>query len=312
MTILLHIVILVIGFLLLIKGADLFIDGAAGIAAYYGISQMIIGLTIVAMGTSAPEAAISITSAIKGSDGLAIGNVIGSNITNVLLILGITAVIRPITVKEGTNKFELPLVTGVTVLLGVLGYAGGRLSRADGVIFLAVFAAFLCSLFFRNKRETEEKEDEAVIRSRIFLIILITAGIAMCIIGSRMIVNSATWIARTCGVSERIIGLTIVAVGTSLPELVTCIVAAVKNKSDIALGNILGSNIFNILFVLGMSVVIKPLPFDSSFFIDLGVCLFSSLLLLLSSVNKKKTVSKLSGSVFLLFFAVYYIWLFIS
>lgn len=312
---LLHIVILVAGFILLIKGADFFVDGAAGIAAIYGISQMIIGLTIVAMGTSAPEAAISIYSAVKGSAGLAIGNVVGSNIINIILILGVTAMIAPLTVKKGLNVFEMPVVIGVTILLGVLGLIGHRLSRVDGIIFLALFACYLTALFIKNGKENpevEEHEEHAVIRSKKFLIFMLLAGIVMIVLGSNFIVNSATWIAKACGVSDRVIGLTIVAIGTSLPELVTCIVAATKKKSDIALGNILGSNLFNILFVLGMSVTIMPLPFENEFLPDMAICLLSSVLLLVFACNKKKTLNKIHGAIFLIMFAVYYLWIFME
>ncbi len=311
MQILLHIVILILGFVFLIKGADFFVDGAAGIAAKFGVSQLVIGLTIVAMGTSAPEAAVSIISAINHSDGLAIGHVIGSNIMNILLILGVTAVIAPLAMQASTIRIEIPFMIFVTLVMGLLGFSGSSLSRIDGIIFLVLFGVYLAYLFIKNKKDNIEREDSALIRSNRILIGLLIAGIVMILLGSEGVVRSATWIAETAGISERTIGVTIVALGTSLPELVTCIVAATKNKADIAVGNIVGSNIFNILFVLGVSAVIMPLDYEKIFLADTGVCLFAPVLLLVFAHNRKKTISRIGGIVFLVFYAIYYTWVFI-
>ena len=312
MLVILHVVILIAGFFLLIKGADLFVDGAAGIAAKSGVSQLIIGLTIVAMGTSAPEAAVSIISAIDHSAGLAIGNVVGSNTMNILLILGVTAIISPLAMAKETTKIDIPFVVFSTVALGVLGIIGGSLSRIDGIILFILFILYMSYLFRQNKRNENEKEAEVLIRSNKVLIGLLIAGIAMILLGSELVVKAATWIAMTCGMSERTIGLTIVAIGTSLPELVTCIVAATKNKADIAVGNIIGSNIFNILFVLGISSMITPLEYGREFLADTSVCLLAPILLLVFSMNKKRTLSRAGGAVLVGLYGVYFIWLFIS
>ena len=312
MLIILHVVILIVGFVLLIKGADFFVDGAAGIAAKSGVSQLIIGLTIVAMGTSAPEAAVSIISSINHSAGLAIGNVLGSNTMNVYLILGVTAVIMPLLMARETVRFDIPFVIIATIVLGLLGLTDNSLSRIDGVILFAMFLIYLGYLFRQNKKNEVEKEPDVLIRSNTVLIGLLVAGIAMILIGSECVVKSASWIAATCGMSERTIGLTIVAIGTSLPELVTCIVAATKNKADIAVGNIIGSNIFNILFVLGIAAMVYPLEYGMEFLADTIICLSAPVLLLLFTLNKKKTLTRIGGAVFLACYGCYFIWVFIS
>ena len=311
MQILLHVVILILGFVLLIKGADFFVDGAAGIAAKFGVSQLVIGLTIVAMGTSAPEAAVSIISAINHSVGLAIGNVIGSNIMNIFLILGVTAVIAPLAMQVSTIRVEIPFVIFATFIVGVLGFAGHSISRIDGILLLLLFGVYLAYLFIKNRKDDIEKEDSALIRSNRILLGLLIAGIVMILLGSECVVRSASWIAETAGISERTIGITIVALGTSLPELVTCIVAATKNKADIAVGNIIGSNIFNLLFILGISSLITPLDYDPVFLADTGVCILAPVLLLVFAQNRKKTVSRVGGIVFLVCYAIYYTWVFI-
>ena len=255
------VVLLVVGFVMLIKGADWFVEGASKIADRFGIPQLVIGLTIVAMGTSAPEAAVSIASALKGSAEITIGNVLGSNILNVLVILGMTAVVRAIAVQKSTIKYEIPFTIFVTVLLGVLGLSDGVISRAEGVVFWAFFIVYLLYLFKMAKdgqQEAEETKKEEKKDSMLKLILLVIIGVVLIVFGSDVSVEAATDLAKIFGMSERLIGLTIVALGTSLPELVTSVTAAIKGKADIAVGNIVGSNLFNILFVVGTTALITP------------------------------------------------------
>ena len=251
---------LVAGFVLLVKGADFFVDGAVGIAARFGIPQLVIGLTIAAMGTSMPEAAVSITSALKGSAGITVGNVVGSNIMNILVILGLTAVITPIAVQRSTRRFEIPGMIAVSVLFLVFGYTGGEIVRFEGIIMWLVFIGYLGYLLWiakNNKAEESGEEDKKW--SLPVQLIAIVGGIAAIVLGSDLAVDGATAIAKAFGMSDRIIGLTIVAFGTSLPELVTSVTAARRGKADIAIGNIVGSNIFNILFVAGTTALILSL-----------------------------------------------------
>lgn len=268
--IILQIVILALGFVFLVKGADWFVDGAASIATKFGIPQLIIGLTIVAMGTSAPEAAVSITAAAAGNADITIGNVVGSNILNIFVILGLTALVNPVVVQKSSLIVDIPVVIGITAMIFVMGL-DGSISRFDAVIMLIVFVSYLLYLIWDAKRskalglETNEDSEEiknlSLPKSLIFTVI----GLALIVAGSNCVVEGATFIAEKAGLSERFIGLTIVALGTSLPELFTSVTAAMKKNSDIAVGNILGSNIFNILFVVGLSGLIIPVPFQNAF-----------------------------------------------
>lgn len=313
MELFLQIVLLIIGFAMLIKGADLFVDGAAGVADRFGIPQIIIGLTIVAFGTSAPEAAVSITSALKGSAELAVGNVLGSNILNVLIILGLTAVIRPVKMQTQTYKYELPFVMFSTVLVAVLGYVGGSISFFDGIILWVFMILFLVYLFQSAKKgktdlvEMPDDNGEVAKPKPVWLLILfIILGGAMIVLGSNFTVDSASFIAKKFGMTDRLIGLTIVAFGTSLPELVTSVIAARKGNSDIAIGNIVGSNIFNILFILGTTALITNIPYAMNFNFDAVIALAALIILFVLVSNKEKTLKRWGGALMLASYAAYF------
>lgn len=297
---------LVAGFVLLVKGADFFVDGAVGIAARFGIPQLVIGLTIAAMGTSMPEAAVSITSAIKGSAGITVGNVVGSNIMNILVILGLTAVITPIAVQRSTRRFEIPGMIAVSVLFLVFGYTGGEIVRFEGIIMWLVFIGYLGYLLWiakNNKAEESGEEDKKW--SLPVQLIAIVGGIAAIVLGSDLAVDGATAIAKAFGMSDRIIGLTIVAFGTSLPELVTSVTAARRGKADIAIGNIVGSNIFNILFVAGTTALITPVVFEAKFVVDSIIAIVAAVILLVSVCNKDMKLKRPAGAIMLVCYGVY-------
>lgn len=296
----------IIGFILLVKGADFFVDGAAGIAARLGIPQLIIGLTIVAMGTSAPEAAVSITAAISGNADITIGNIVGSNILNTFIILGLSSVIVPIAVAKSTVIFEIPYMIVCSILLLILGY-DKRINFWDGVILWIAFIIYLIYLF-RNAKKNKEKDQEGQHASGIRQIVFIVGGLIAIILGSKIAVYGASEIARLVGISERFIGLTIVALGTSLPELFTSVTAARKGNADIAIGNIVGSNIFNILFVVGTTSLITLVPFDTKFIVDSFVVIFSGVLLLLCVCSNKR-LSRRGGVIMLLCYLAYFIYL---
>ncbi|MBQ5314545.1 MAG: calcium/sodium antiporter, partial [Oscillospiraceae bacterium] len=297
MAILIQILLLALGFTMLIKGADWFVDGASGIATKFGIPQLVIGLTIVAMGTSAPEAAVSISAAIGGSADITIGNIVGSNILNIFIILGISAVITTLAVASSTIKYETPFMILVTVLLLVLGL-DKTIGLIDGIILIIAFIAYLTYLFImakNNKEEQPEAKQMAIWKA----ILLTIIGLALIILGSNVTVDAATAIAKAFGVSERFIGLTIVALGTSLPELFTSVSAARKHNADIAIGNIVGSNIFNILFVVGISSIIIPVPFASNFIFDTIVAIVAAALLLVCCL-KTKSLKRWAGILMLI------------
>ena len=304
MSILIQILLLALGFTMLIKGADWFVDGASGIATKFGIPQLVIGLTIVAMGTSAPEAAVSISAAIGGSADITIGNIVGSNILNIFIILGISAVITTLAVASSTIKYETPFMILITILLLVLGL-DGTIGLIDGIILIIAFIAYLTYLFImakNNKEEQPETKQMAIWKAILFTII----GLALIILGSNVTVDAATAIAKAFGVSERFIGLTIVALGTSLPELFTSVSAARKHNADIAIGNIVGSNVFNILFVVGLSSVIIPVPFASNFIFDTIVAIIAAALLLVCCL-KTKSLKRPAGILMLICYAAYFI-----
>lgn len=311
-TMILQLILLVVGFLLLIKGADYFVEGASKIAERFNIPQIVIGLTIVAFGTSAPEAAISITSALKGSAGITIGNVVGSNIMNILLIIGITSLILPLKIQKSTLKFELPYVIFITTVLLGLGYLGGAISFLDGVILWALFLLFLAYLFRLAKQGEAISEEIAELEQGDTLpklLLLTVGGLIAIVLGSDLTVDSATAIAKFLGLSDSFIGLTIVAFGTSLPELITCITAALKGKDDIAIGNIIGSNIFNILFVVGTTGLITSVAFASNFIIDTAIAVAAAVLLFVC-VLRKKVVSRFSGGLMIACYIAYFIYLY--
>ena len=294
----LQILLLAIGFVMLVKGADWFVGGAVCIADRFHIPPIIIGLTIVAMGTSAPEAAVSITSAFQGAADITVGNIVGSNIMNVLVILGLSAAIIPVAVTKSTIKVDLPFLLGITVLMLVLGF-NGTITLLDGVILVVCFIAYIAYLISRTIRYSAQVEDEEVTTMKMSKAIpLLIIGMGLVVLGSNFAVNAATEIARIIGISERIIGLTIVALGTSLPELVTSVAAAIKGNADIAVGNIVGSNIFNILFVVGISSLIIPVPFAKAFIIDMLIAIASTVFLIVVS-RYKRSLPRWSGFVML-------------
>lgn len=330
----LQILFLVVGMLLLVKGADWFVDGSAGVAHKCKISTLVIGLTVVAFGTSAPELAVSVTSAIQKSTEIAIGNVVGSNIVNILLILGVSALIRPLPVQKSSLKLDFPVMLLATALLIVLGLWQYTLQWWDGLILLAVFSVYMTILLTQAKKEqkklkaTADAQSPAVMeiapKGKLqawffrmkkyvwFLIVLIAVGLGMVVGGSMLFVDAAKYIASYAGVPERVIGLTVVAIGTSLPELVTSVVAAIKNESDIAVGNIIGSNIFNIFVVAGASSLFYPLTFTQMNLIDALVAFGAAALLYFFSLMKGDKIRRYAGVIMLLCCIGYYVYLFMN
>ena len=302
MDLLIQVGLLIIGFFMLVKGADYFVDGAAGVATKFGIPQLVVGLTIVAMGTSAPEAAVSITGAMSGAADISVGNVVGSNILNILIILGITGVITSVAVQKSTLFVEMPFMLAITVVLIVLGLTGNEITFVEGIIFWALFIVYLIYLYVLAKKGTEEEASEERPVWKLVLFILI--GGAVVVWGANISVNAATAIAQAIGISEKFIGLTIVALGTSLPELVASVTAARKGNADIAIGNIVGSNIFNILFVLGTSALIIPIPYQASFLFDGIVAVGAGVLLWLVTI-RKKALGRVGGAIMVLCYVAY-------
>lgn len=305
--IILQFLLLAVGFVMLIKGADWFVDGAAGIAGKFGIPQLVIGLTIVAMGTSAPEAAVSITAALDNSAGITIGNVLGSNIINILIILGISSVIIFLPVQKSTIGYEIPFMIIISVVLLVMGITGNTVSRLEGVILWVLFIIYLLYLYKLAQKGNEE-DNPGEQKSLPVYILTAIFGAVVIVLGSKFTVKGATEIARMAGITERVIGLTIVAFGTSLPELVTSIIASKKGNTDIAIGNIVGSNIFNILFVVGTSALITPVPFESKFIFDAIIASFAGVVMLLA-VLKNKKLTRTGGIVMLVCYAAYFVYL---
>ena len=302
MELVIQIALLAVGFLMLVKGADYFVDGAAGIATKFGIPQLVVGLTIVAMGTSAPEAAVSITGAMSGAADIAVGNVVGSNILNILIILGVTGVIATVAVQKSTLMIEIPFMLLVTLVLIVLGMTGNELTFVEGIIFWVLFIIYLAYLFVLAKKGTEEDVPEERPVWKLLLFILV--GFGFVIWGANISVNAATAIATAIGISEKFIGLTIVALGTSLPELVASVTAARKGNADIAIGNIVGSNIFNILFVLGTSALITPIPYQATFLFDGVIAVLAGVLLWVATIRKRE-LNRGWGIVMLVCYAAY-------
>lgn len=310
MELLIQAALLILGFVMLMKGADWFVEGASSLADKFGIPQLVIGLTIVAMGTSAPEAAVSISAALQQNAGITIGNVVGSNIMNILLILGLTSVIRAIAVQKSTIKNEIPFLIGISFLLPILGLMDGRVGRIDGVIFWILFIAYLLYLLRMTKKgQTSQEEMPEVGKMPVWkMIICIVVGAVLIVWGADITVDAATIIAQIFGMSDRLIGLTIVAFGTSLPELITSVTAATKGKADIAVGNIVGSNIFNILFVVGTTALIAPVPFAQNFLVDSLVAALAAVLLLLGVIKSRK-LTRPAGVIMLVAYAAYFIYL---
>lgn len=309
MELLIQFVLLVVGFAMLVKGADWFVDGAAGIADKFGIPQMVIGLTIVAMGTSAPEAAVSVTAALKGNAAITIGNVVGSNILNILIILGLTALITSVKMAKSTLKIEIPIMLAITILLVVQGVTGNSITRVEGIIMWVAFIAYLTYLFIvakNNPQPVEEEEEKA--KPVWMLLVFAVVGLVLVVWGSDVTVEAATKLAQAAGLSQHFIGLTIVALGTSLPELFTSVSAARKGNADIAIGNIVGSNIFNILFVVGTSALITPVLFESKFIVDSVISIFAGVLLWLCTF-KGMLLKRPHGVIMLACYGAYFVYL---
>lgn len=314
---LLQIFLLVLGFVFLIKGADIFVDGASATAQNFKVSKVLIGLTIVAFGTSAPELAVSLQALAKGSTDMVLGNVIGSNITNVLLILGVGALIHPIVVKQNTVRKELPLCFLISTLLAVLfldqeinSYKINTISRSDALAIILFFAVFLYYIISISRNKIDEDGEVSKYKTGTAIILTIL-GLVAIIVGSDFVVDSATYIAKSLGVSERVIALTIVAIGTSLPELVTTIVSSLKKEQDILLGNIIGSNIFNICIVLGVPVAIFGSITPNSFqMVDIVMLLLSSIILFVFAKTDRK-ITRYEGAFLVAMFVVYYALVFV-
>ena len=313
-----QILILIAGLLLILFGANYLVDGASSIAKRFGLSEFIIGVTIVGIGTSAPEMVVSFISAFQGKEEMAIGNIVGSNIFNTATILGITAMISPLVITKSNLKKDIPLNILVTVLLILLGlnftFTGlgkDQLSRIDGIILLGIFAWYLWSSF-RSDSADDEEESEIKNYSIGLSVLMIVGGLAGLICGGKLFVNAATEIAKIFGVSDKFIAITVMAAGTSMPELATCVVAALKGRGQLALGNILGSNISNILLILGGSALISPLSFTGMSVVDLGMVLTCSVFILASAyLFKKKKLDRFEGIILLLLEAGY-MWYLIS
>ena len=304
----------VLGFALLIKGADLLVEGSSSLGRRLGISNLVIGLTVVAFGTSAPELFVNLFAAVNGTTDIAIGNIVGSNIVNILFILGISAVIRPLTVKSGTVWKEIPmsLLAAALVLLMandriIDGAAADTLTRIDGFVLEAFFVIFLYYTFGIAKTEGSAVDEPASpSRSLLASLGMVALGLCALVLGGQWIVAGATTIALALGLSEALIGLTIVAIGTSLPELATSAVAAYKNNPDIAIGNVVGSNIFNIFFILGLSAIIRPLPFAGGLNFDLWVCVGASALLFVwMFLGKRHLLERWQGFAFMASYVLY-------
>lgn len=306
---------LVIGFLFLVKGADIFVDGASSVAKKLKIPAFVIGLTIVAFGTSAPELAVSITAAMKGSNDIAIGNVVGSNIFNTLVVLGLSAAFTPIAVEKGMIKRDYPLSIFAAVLLGVLAMDtvffkadAMSLGRTDGIILLIAFAGFMVMTVKAGLEGRTDEEEDSETMPVVKALLCILIGLAAIVWGGDLSVEGAKEIARFFGLSEAIIGLTIVALGTSLPELVTSAIAAKKGESDIAVGNVIGSNIFNIFLILGVSATILPMNVSNTYLYDLGM-LIAVMVLTYLPIAKTKKVGRPMGIIMILVYVAYTVYL---
>jgi len=302
-----NILFIIIGIVLVLWGADRLTDGATAIAQRLNVPQIVIGLTVVAMGTSAPEFFVSFVSALKGTTDMAVGNVVGSNIFNTMLIVGVAAMVAPMTIAKNTVKKDIPCAVGASLMLAVMSL-DNEISRMDAVLLFIAFLLFMA--YTLRLAKTGEKEDETVIKKMkplkaAFLVLL---GLACLIVGSNLFVESASAVAKSLGVSDAMIGLTIVAGGTSLPELATSVVAAMKGRSSIAIGNVIGSNVFNILMILGITGIICPMDLHGITLVDMGV-LFGSMLLLWGFSYTKYTVARWEGALLTVLFGCYMGWL---
>lgn len=316
----LEVVLIILGFILLIKGADFLVDGSSKIAKKFHIPEIIIGLTIVSIGTSMPELFVSITSAIEGYPDMAVGNVIGSNLCNLLLILGLSAVIQAIEFKKETRLIEIPMTLFVTIILFVLCNIGTDITRGEGILLIVLFVLFIIYTIYMGKKGEEFENKDILVEvqtdenySTMKSILWIILGIVGLKIGGDLVVNHSITIAKALNISEKVISLTIIAIGTSLPELVTSVTAAIKGDSDIAIGNILGSNIFNILLILGVSSVITPIKYSISYNNQILVLIIGTILLaLFPFIGAKNKMTRANGFAYLVIYAIYMIGLFIA
>lgn len=315
----LQIFILLAGLLLILFGANWLVEGSSSIAKRFGISEFVIGLTIVGIGTSTPEMVVSFMSSFQGKADMAIGNIVGSNIFNTLMILGVTALISPLAITKSNLKRDIPLniiVTVMLILLGmnltIFGKGQDQLCRIDGAILLALFAGYLWTSFKSDQGDSEEGGEGIKEYKNGVSVLMIIAGLAGLIVGGRLFVNSATELAKMFGVSDKFIAITIMAAGTSMPELATCVVAALKGRGQLALGNVLGSNIANILLILGGAALINPLSFAGMTYVDLGIILIGALVILASAfMFKKKELDRYEGAIFVLM-EIGYMWYLIA
>ncbi len=314
------IILLLAGLALVVFGADWLVDGASSVARRAGLSEFVIGLTIVGMGTSAPEMVVSLVGALEGNGDITVGNVVGSNVFNTLLILGVTALILPIGITRSNRKRDIPVnivVTALLMLLGmeytILGIGTDGLSRFDGAVLLALFAVYMW-ISFRSGKTADQADEEGQKQQKLWLsILMILGGLAALVAGGNLFVNNATGLASALGVSDKFIAVTILAGGTSLPELATCIAAAVKKKGQLALGNIIGSNIFNILLILGTSAVIAPVSFQSINMVDMAVLMASALALGTSIfIGRRNQLDRVDGALFLVIWAAYMAYLIVN
>ncbi len=315
MSIWLSVILIIIGFALLIKGADVLVEGSSNIAKRFHIPEIVIGLTIVSIGTSLPELMVSLKSAISGHADMSVGNVVGSNVCNLLLILGLASTIRPLKIKRETRLIEVPICLILTIIFGMFCNTAGGISRPEAIALIVLFAMFIIytivmgikgEKFDKEDEETEEKEEDKKQVSMLKNVIYIILGILGLKIGGDFVVDNATIIAEYFKISEQIISLTIVAIGTSLPELVTSVVAAIKGNSDISIGNILGSNIFNMALIMGVSALINPITYNLAYNFEIGILIATSIILaLFPIIPPKNKMSRMNGIVYLILYIVY-------
>ena len=302
--ILIQVALLLVGFVFLIKGSDFFVDGASSIASLLKIPTIIVGLTIVALGTSAPEAAVSITSSLTGSNALAVSNVIGSNLFNMLMVIGISALLSNLVMEKSVLEKDLPFLVGITLLWAIFIIIGWDITNIEGIILLIILVAYISLLVYNTRKSGEATEVEEPKFTLPKSIIFILIGLAGIVLGGDLVVDSASAIAIALGMSETLVGLTIVAIGTSLPELVTSITALRKGENQLVIGNVIGSNIFNILFVLGASSAISAIPLDSSMLIDVLFMLAVTVLCFIFGKTQEK-YDKKEGVILIVLFIVY-------
>ncbi|MBQ2831007.1 calcium/sodium antiporter [Methanobrevibacter sp.] len=303
-SIIIQVVLLLVGFLFLIKGSDFFVDGASSIASLLKIPTIIVGLTIVALGTSAPEAAVSITSSLTGSNAMAVSNVIGSNLFNILMVIGLSALLGELLMEKEVLNKDLPFLVGITILFAAFIIIGWDISSIEGIILLIIMIAYIAYLVINSRKSKKSSEVEKPKYSLPKSIIFIIVGIVGIVLGGDLVVDSASNIAIAFGMSETLVGLTIVAVGTSLPELVTSLTALKKGENQLVIGNVIGSNIFNILFVLGASSAISAIPLDSSMLIDVIFMVFVTILCFIFGKTQSK-FDKREGAILVAFFILY-------